>query len=68
MKDVTVINKSTVNGKRARSVNPFIPYFNTYVLPTFEEKCMSDVVRIVIIIIFHLSELWRAKFFILCVM
>ena len=32
----------------------------------FKETCMSEVVRIESIIIFHLSKLWRAKFFILC--
>ena len=31
-----------------------------------EENCMSEVVRIGSIIIFHLSKLWKAKFFILC--
>ena len=29
-------------------------------------KCISEVVRIGNIIIFHLSKLWKAKFFILC--
>ena len=32
----------------------------------FKEKCISDVVRIDSIIIFHLSKLWKVKFFILC--
>ena len=32
----------------------------------FKEKFISDVVRIGHIIIFHLSKLWKAKFFILC--
>ena len=32
----------------------------------FKEKCMSEVVRIDSIIIFHLSELRKARFFILC--
>ena len=32
----------------------------------FKEKSMSDVVRIGSIIIFHLSKLWKGKFFILC--
>ena len=31
-----------------------------------KEKCMSEVVRIVRLIIFHLRKLWKAKFFILC--
>ena len=31
-----------------------------------KDKCISEVVRIGSIIIFHLSKLWRAKFFILC--
>ena len=31
-----------------------------------QEKCISEVVRIGSIIIFHLSKLWKAKFFILC--
>ena len=32
----------------------------------FNEKCMCEVGRIASIIIFHLSKLWKAKFFILC--
>ena len=31
-----------------------------------EEKCIGEVVRISSIIIFHLSKLWKARFFILC--
>ena len=37
-----------------------------YILPTFKENCISKVVRTGSIIIFHLSKLWKAKFFILC--
>ena len=33
---------------------------------SFKEKCISEVVRIGSIIIFHLSKLWKAKFVILC--
>ena len=33
---------------------------------TFKEKCLSEVVVIGSIIIFHLSKLWKAKFFVLC--
>ena len=32
----------------------------------FREKCAIEVVRISSIFIFHLSKLWKAKFFILC--
>ena len=32
----------------------------------FKEECISEVVRIDSIIIFRLSKLWKAKFFILC--
>ena len=32
----------------------------------FQEKCIREVVRVGSIIIFHLSKLWKAKFFILC--
>ena len=32
---------------------------------TFRERCITDLVRICSIIIFHLSKLWKAKFFIL---
>ena len=32
----------------------------------FKQKCMSEVVRIGSIIIFYLSKLWKARFFILC--
>ena len=41
--------------------NPFIPK-----IKPFKEKYISEVVRIGSIIIFHLSELWKAKFFLLC--
>ena len=37
----------------------------TLSLPRNVEKCVTDVVRIGSVIIFHLSKLWRAKFFIL---
>ena len=30
----------------------------------FKEKCISEVVRISSVIIFHLSKLWKSKFFI----
>ena len=32
----------------------------------FKKKCISEVVRIGSMIIFHLSKLWKAKFFSLC--
>ena len=32
----------------------------------FTEICASDVVRVGSIVIFHLSKLWKAKFFVLC--
>ena len=32
----------------------------------FKRKCISEVARIVSIIIFHLSKLWKAKFSKLC--
>ena len=32
----------------------------------FKDKCISDVVRIGSVIIFHLSKVWKAKFFMLC--
>ena len=32
-----------------------------------QEKCISEVVRISSIIIFHLNKLWKAKVFVLCV-
>ena len=37
-------------------INPFTPKFKKYILPTFTEKCISEVVRIGSIIIFHLSK------------
>ena len=39
--------------------------FKKYILPNFKEKCISEAVRIGSIIIFHLSKLWKPKFFIL---
>ena len=47
-------------------INPFTPKFKKYIPSTFEEKCISELVRIGSIIIFHLSKLWNTKFFILC--
>ena len=35
-------------------------------LKSFREECISEVVRIGSKIIFHLSKLWKSKFFILC--
>ena len=32
----------------------------------FKKKCISEIERLGSIIIFHLSKLWKAKFFILC--
>ena len=34
---------------------PFTPKFKKCILPTFQGKCMSEVVRIGSVIIFHLS-------------
>ena len=40
-----------------------LPSLKKYLLPTFYiEQCISDAMYIV----FHLSKLWKAKFFILC--
>ena len=39
---------------------------NVHSLNLLKRKCISEVVRIASIIIFHLSELRKAKFFILC--
>ena len=50
---------------RSERVNPFTPKFKRYILPTRNVQ-VSEVVRIGSIIIFHLSKLWIAKFFILC--
>ena len=47
-------------------VNPFASRFKKCIIPTLE-KYTSEIVRIGSIIIFHLSKLWKAKFFfILC--
>ena len=47
----------------------FTPKFKKYILPTFQENCISEVVRIIVSIsIFHLSKLWRANWFSYCVM
>ena len=44
-----------------------LPNSKKYILPTFlKEKCVSEAVRIGRIIIFHLSKLRKAKFFIMC--
>ena len=48
------------------SFTPLTPSSKSESSQPFKEKCMSDAVRIGSIIIFHLSKLWKAKFFILC--
>ena len=59
-------------GERRHSVRGFEMWFLSLLLPSskkfsqpFRRKCISNVERIVSIIIFHLSELWKAKFVIL---
>ena len=48
-------------------ISPSTPKFKKFILSTFQrEKRISEVVRLRGIIIFHLSKLWKAKFFILC--
>ena len=52
---------------RVSELEPLTPKFKKYNLPTsFEEQCILEVLRIGSIIIFHLSKLWIAKFFIFC--
>ena len=46
--------------------HPFTPKFKKYILQTFKEKCMSEVVRIGSVILFHLGKLWKTKFSTLC--
>ena len=47
--------------------NYFTPKLKKYILPTFlKRNVWSEVVRSGSKIIFHLSKLWKAKFFILC--
>ena len=38
-------------------LHPFTPRFKKYILPPFKTKCVSEVVRIGCIMIFHLSKL-----------
>ena len=40
--------------------------FKTYILPIFKEKMYKWGSGVGSMIIFHLSKLWKAKFFILC--
>ena len=47
-------------------IKPFTLKFNSTFPQPFKEKCISEVVRIGNVIIFHLSKLWKAKFFIQC--
>ena len=50
-----------------RQFNPFTPKLKKVHSPSpSREKCISDVVRIGIIIICQLGKLWKAKFSILC--
>ena len=53
----TLFNSSSMQVRRSQNVHS--PNL-------FEENCISEVVRIGSIIIFHLSKLWKAKFSILC--
>ena len=48
--------------------NPFTPKFKKYIRDPkqFQEKRVSEMVRIGSIIIFRMSKLWKAMFFILC--
>ena len=46
--------------------DPFTPKFKTYILPNFEGKCTSEVVRIGSIIISRPVKLRKTKFSILC--
>ena len=50
----------------SRAISLSFPSSKTTFSQHFKEKCISDVVRIGSTIIFHLSKLWKAKFFILC--
>ena len=50
----------------ASAFNPSTPKFKSTFSQPLEEKCRSEVVRIGSIIIFDLSQIWKAKFFILC--
>ena len=59
-------NQSCLAAKRVMIIYPLTPKFNKYVLPTFKEKCIGDLVRIGSIIISQLSKPGKAKFFILC--
>ena len=55
----------TIVDKEPAHVNSFTHKFkNTFYQP-LKEKCISDMVRIGSIKIFHLSKLWKAKLFIL---
>ena len=63
--------RDTLRRTRATSpgwVNPFTPtaISKSTLSQHFKERCISEVVRIVSIIIYHLSKLWKATFFILC--
>ena len=48
------------------SFNPFTPKFKTYILPTFYREMYEWCSENWWLIIFHLSKLWKAKFFIMC--
>ena len=59
------VSCSFVSRRSITLINPFPPTFKEYILPTFLKRNV-EVMRIVSIIFFHLSKLWKVKFSILC--
>ena len=56
---------STVLNRTGNGSHPSLPSPQKYIITTFKEKYTREAGRIGSIIIFHLSKLWKAKFFIL---
>ena len=55
-------------GPGMSALTPSLPSSKKYISQPSTEKCIGEVVRIASIIIYYLSELWKAKFTILCML
>ena len=59
-------SKSSVMGNKPYCLTPSLPNSKSTFSQPPKEKCIREKVKIGSRVIFHLSELWKAKFFILC--
>ena len=62
----TWVIQSTPDDSNLQESTLSLPRSRSKFSQPFREKCISEVVRIDSIILFHRYKLWKAKFFILC--